>query len=208
MRRINLFLALLIASIACLAVVVAVGVAILSSSPWNWANGMMSGNGGMMGGNGGTVQNSAAGYFWGAFVILIGAVVVGVVGLAYYVAVPEIRAGPAPVVCENMPKEHTVQENVIQEKRVEQPKVEQKQEAVCTPLESIVKTLTDDERKIVGVLAAHDGKYLQKYIRNEAGLSRLQTHRIVARLAERGIVTLEKTGNTNQVLLADWLKKT
>jgi len=39
-------------------------------------------------------------------------------------------------------------------------------------------------------------------------LSRLQTHRVVARLAERGIVTLEKTGNTNQVLLADWLNKT
>jgi uncharacterized membrane protein len=47
---------------------------------------------------------------------------------------------------------------------------------------------------------------LQKYIRNESGLSRLKTHRIVARLAERGIVTLEKMGNTNQVLLADWLK--
>jgi uncharacterized membrane protein len=198
MRRVNLFLALLIASIACLAVVVAVGVAILSSSPWNWANGMMSGNGGMMGGNGGTAQNSAAGYFGVVFVVLIGVVVVGVIGLAYYVAFPEIRAGAAPVVCEAVPRENVVQE----------PKVEQKQEAPCTPFESIVKTLSDDERKVVDVLSAHDGKYLQKYIRNEAGLSRLQTHRIVARLAERGIVTLEKTGNTNQVLLADWLKIT
>jgi uncharacterized membrane protein len=70
-----------------------------------------------------------------------------------------------------------------------------------------VKTLTEDERKVVEVLRGHNGKYLQKYIRNETGLSRLQTHRIVARLAERGIVTLEKTGNTNQVLLADWLKQ-
>ena len=70
-----------------------------------------------------------------------------------------------------------------------------------------MKTLSNEERKVIEVLNAHDGKYLQKYIRNEAGLSRLQTHRIVARLAERGIVTLEKTGNLNQVLLADWLKK-
>ena len=55
---------------------------------------------------------------------------------------------------------------------------------------------------------SHKGKYLQKYIRKEAGLSRLKTHRVVARLAERGLITLEKTGNTNEVRLAEWLKKT
>jgi uncharacterized membrane protein len=73
--------------------------------------------------------------------------------------------------------------------------------------DSVSKTLTADERKVVKVLNAHDGRYLQKYIRSEIGLSRLQTHRIVARLAEHGIVTLEKTGNTNQMQLADWLSK-
>ena len=57
------------------------------------------------------------------------------------------------------------------------------------------------------VLNAHNGKYLQKYIRNETGLSRLKTHRIIARLADRGIVSLEKTGNTNQVFLANWLQQ-
>ena len=205
MRRVYLFLAVLFASLVALTVVVAVGLALFSSSPWNWygVGGMMGGNGGMMGGDGGTVQNPVGSYFWVAFIVLIGVVVVGVVGLAYYVAVPEIRAGVAPVVCETVPKENVVQANAI----VEEPKVEQKSEAVCTPLESIAKTLSEDERKVVDVLKAHDGKYLQKYIRNEVGLSRLQTHRIVARLAERGIVTLEKTGNTNTVLLADWLKK-
>ena len=148
--------------------------------------------GGMMGETGQTaVQNPALPFFGVAFVVLIGVAVVGVVGLAYYVALPEIKTGTAPVVCEPVP----------------QSKVEQEQKVACTPLESIVKTLSDEERKVVEVLNAHDGKYLQKYIRNEAGLSRLQTHRIVARLSERGIVTLEKTGNTNQVLLADWLKK-
>jgi uncharacterized membrane protein len=112
--------------------------------------------------------------------------------LAYYVALPEIGTGAAPVVCETVPKVTAKQE----------------QKTACTPLESIVKTLSDEERKVIEVLHSHDGKYLQKYIRSEAGLSRLQTHRIVARLSERGIVTLEKTGNTNQVLLADWLKIT
>jgi uncharacterized membrane protein len=209
MRRIYLFLALLVASLVALVAVVAVGLAVFSSSPWNWygMGGMMGGEG-MMGGNGGTLQNPAGTYFWVAFMVLVGVVVVGVVGLAYYFAVPEIHAGAAPVVCETVPKGNVVQENVVTQEKTEQsPKMEQKQEAVCTPLESIVKTLSEDERKIVDVLAAHDGKYLQKYIRNEVGLSRLQTHRIVARLAERGIVTLEKQGNTNQVLLADWLKK-
>ena len=156
------------------------------------------GNGGMMGGNTQPAQNSALPYFAVGFVVLVGVVVVGVVGVVYYFALPEIRSGVAPVVCEAVPKEAV---------SVQEAKAVEKAEAACTPLESVVKTLSGDERKVVDVLAAHDGKYLQKYIRNEAGLSRLQTHRVVARLAERGIVKLEKTGNTNQVLLADWLKK-
>jgi uncharacterized membrane protein len=197
MRRINLFLAILIVSLVSLTVLIVAGMYVFTAaqqSPYTWMNGMMNGGsmGGMMGGTGQTaVQNPALPVFGVAFVILIGVAVVGVAGLAYYVALPEIKTGAAPIVCE------TVQEtSVVQE-----------QKAACTPLESVVKTLSDDERKVVDVLAAHEGKYLQKYIRSETGLSRLQTHRIVARLAERGIVTLEKTGNTNQVLLADWLKK-
>jgi uncharacterized membrane protein len=165
-------------------------------SPWSWMTGTwggMMGNGGMMNGNGGTpVQNTALPYFGVAFAVLVGITVVGIVGIAYYVALPEIRIGVAPTICETIQKETPGTE---------------KMEAACTPLDSVFKTLSSSERKVVDVLASHDGKYLQKYIRNETGLSRLQTHRVVARLAERGIVTLEKTGNTNQVLLADWLKK-
>jgi hypothetical protein len=75
-----------------------------------------------------------------------------------------------------------------------------------SPYESVVKTLNEDERKVLNVLKQHDGKYLQKYIRHEAKLSRLKTHRVIARFAERGIVTLKKMGNTNEVTLAEWLK--
>ena len=67
--------------------------------------------------------------------------------------------------------------------------------------------MNEEERKVFNVLITHEGHYLQKYIRKEAGLSRLKTHRILARFAERGIVTLEKTGNTNNVRIADWLTK-
>jgi hypothetical protein len=194
MRRVNFFLIILVASLVALTIVVVVGIAVFSSTPWSWTGGF---SGGMMGNNGmmgGTVQNPALPYFGVAFVVLIGVVVAGVVGLAYYVAVPEIRTGVAPAVCENYPQVSAVEE-------------EKEPKDACTPLESIMKTLTDDERKVVEVLKVHEGKYLQKYIRGEAGLSRLQTHRVVARLAERGIVTLETMGNTNQVVLADWLKK-
>ena len=68
----------------------------------------------------------------------------------------------------------------------------------------VMRTLKPDERSIVNVLDAHGGTYLQKYITKEAGLSRLRTHRVVAALSERGIVQVEKYGNTNQVKLAKW----
>ena len=138
------------------------------------------------------VQNSALPVFGVAFVVLIGVAVAGVVGMAYYIAVPEIRNRSETVTAA------TVMQTGVEKQTLENP---------CTPYESVIKTLSDDERKVIAVLSAHDGKYLQKYVRSETGLSRLKTHRIVARLAERGIVTLEKTGNTNQVLLADWLEK-
>jgi hypothetical protein len=69
----------------------------------------------------------------------------------------------------------------------------------------VLRTLKPDERKVVGVLKVHGGAYIQKFITQEAGLSRLKTHRIVATLAERGIVRVEKKGNSNEVTLAKWL---
>ncbi len=57
----------------------------------------------------------------------------------------------------------------------------------------------------MNVLVAHKGKYLQKYVVKEAGLSRLKTHRVVARFAQRGIVTIKEFGNTNEIMLSDWV---
>jgi len=68
----------------------------------------------------------------------------------------------------------------------------------------VMRTLKPDERKVVGLLDAHGGTYLQKYISKEAGLSRLKTHRVIAALSERGIVLAEKRGNTNEVSLVKW----
>jgi uncharacterized membrane protein len=69
----------------------------------------------------------------------------------------------------------------------------------------ILKTMTPEEQKVLTVLIAHQGKYLQKYVGKEAGLNRLKTHRIVARFAERGIVTVKPLGNTNEVIVSDWV---
>jgi len=119
------------------------------------------------------------------FVALIGAALTGTGGAVYYLKFPKIGL-TEPVTMSTV--------NDIS------------QEAV-TPYESVSKTLTSEERTVLDVLVSRDGEYLQKYIRAETGLSRLKTHRIVSRLAERGIVTLEKTGNTNEVHLSSWLAK-
>ena len=192
-----MFLLLTVVSLVSLIAVVIAGYYVLAATaspyPNDWM-GQMMGGGGMMGGNNGTqvqVQNNAVPYFGLAFVVLVAVAVVGIGGLVYFVVFPEIRIT------------HSLTQpvfNVDSAGTVEVPAV------VTTPYGSVLKTLNEDERKVVEVLKAHEGKYLQKYIRKEAGLSRLQTHRVVARLAERGIVTLEKTGNTNTVLLANWLK--
>jgi uncharacterized membrane protein len=68
----------------------------------------------------------------------------------------------------------------------------------------VLRTLKPEERKIVSVLNVHGGTYLQKFITKEANLSRLKTHRVIAALSERGIVHVEKRGNTNEVSLVKW----
>lgn len=164
-----------------------------------YPNGMMGGNsGGMMNGNGmmgassatpPSAQSSSASTNsllpLVGLLALIGAVATGAGGTAYFLAGSKVRLTEK-----------------VAGKGVESHSVPN----ILAPQISVSKTLTNDERKVFDVLVSHDGKYLQKYIRAETGLSRLKTHRIVARLAERGIVTLEKTGNTNEVHISSWLQ--
>ncbi len=166
----------------------------------NYPNGMMSGYEGMMGGSGmmggwtggnngvsSSVQNpavqNAASPILG-LVAVVGGVIAGTGGLAYFLAIPKIKKATSTV----------------------ESHIEQLPQSVETPYVSVSKTLTAEERQVLDSLVSHEGKYLQKYIRAETGLSRLKTHRIVARLAERGIVVLEKSGNTNEVSLSSWLQ--
>lgn len=192
MRRVYLFLIILIASLTALIAVTAVAYVIFTSnqnSQSSLIGRMLGGMGGMMGQTGAapTSNSSLLPYFGVLFAVLIGVVVVGIAGLAYYLLYPQIPVGAVQPPGKSNASPVTPNGMVA--------------------YESVTKTLTAEERKVIEVLNAHNGKYLQKYIRSETGLSRLKTHRIIARLAERGIVTLEKTGNTNQVFLAGWLQQ-
>ena len=62
-----------------------------------------------------------------------------------------------------------------------------------------LKTMNPEEQKVLNVLDAHQGKCLQKYVVKEADFSRLKTHRIIARFAQRSIVTVKEFGNTNEI---------
>jgi hypothetical protein len=192
----------MVVSIAALIAATLIGFALFSQAqnPYNWMSQMWGGSnqnyggmGGMMGGTGTpipTSSNTFLPYFGVLFAVLIGVTVIGIIGLSYYLVYPQIRVGTSGVV-QNM-------QNIV---------ATQQAADGTTAYETVAKTLTEDERKIIQVLKTHQGKYLQKYIKNETGLSRLQTHRIIARLSERGIVSLEKIGNTNQVYLASWLQQ-
>ena len=72
-------------------------------------------------------------------------------------------------------------------------------------LNAVLRVLNEDERKVIETLVAEGGTMLQKDIRWKTGLSRVKPHRILFRLAKRGIVSAEKHYNTNRITLADWL---
>jgi uncharacterized membrane protein len=184
MQRINIFLILLVSSLIALVTLTIASFYVLASPSSNWVSDMWSHMGGMMGTSDVTIQNPAAPYFMMVVVILVGVVIASAGGLVYFFIFPEIKTAGHAKSAEQIATQNS-----------------------ATVYKAIVKTLTDEERKVIQVLTAHNGKYLQKYIRKEAGLSRLKTHRILVRLTDRGIVTLKKTGNTNEVQLSEWLNK-
>ena len=158
--------------------------------------GSTGGMGGMMGGGGtGTTANSN---LWIIPVSLIVAIIIGIIGFSFYLLYPQIRNISSA--CE--PKNGLVSTDLIKPKGAEilKPSLEP------NSCEVVLKTMTPEEKKVLSVLIAHKGRYLQKYVGKEAALSRLKTHRIVARFAERGIVTVKPLGNTNEITVSEWVK--
>ncbi len=167
--------------------------------------GYYSGMGGMMGDgyNGGYGATSAS-YWWLVPVVLVAVSVAAIVGVVFYLVFPElryIRGSCNPKTTESVP--NTVKETVSSSTEVSA--VVSSVAQASSNCDMLLKTMTPEEQKVLNVLVSHKGRYLQKYVAKEAELSRLKTHRIIARFAQRGIVSVKEFGNTNEVSLSDWV---
>jgi hypothetical protein len=184
MRRIGLFVAMLVSAVAALLLVLAWYL-----SSYQGGHGSMTGIMGQMMGNQyaqGTIATMPS-YVWTSFLTLFMLIVVGVFGLVYYLAFPEIKIAPS-------------QQAIVADAQSSPPDAKES-------WETVIRTSKPEERKVLEVLATHNGTHLQKLIVKESGLSKLKTHRIVSRFVERGIATAVKSGNTNEVSLTPWLKQ-
>ena len=73
--------------------------------------------------------------------------------------------------------------------------------------EDVMKVLREDERKVCMAILKEGGTAMQKDVKWMTGLSKVKTHRVVARLASRGVVKVSKEDRRNKLSLAPWLCK-
>lgn len=90
------------------------------------------------------------------------------------------------------------------------PRTEVESGMMTNALDAILRVLEPDERKLVEALKEAGGRMLQKEATKKIGFTRVKSHRVVARLAKRGVITVEKlgSGKTNQIALLSWLYQT
>ncbi len=209
MRKLYIFLTIFIITLGFFLTLALIGWYLATTSPSYYGSNWMSqmwgphlGSDGNYGGMGGMMDNSsgtASSYLWIIPVALIAIVAVSIIGVAFYLAFPQLRY--VKRTCE-LPNAYSATAEPIKSGTglVVNSDVEPNTCGV------VLKTMTPEEQKVLNVLVSHQGKYLQKYVSKEAGLSRLKTHRIVARFAQRGIVTVKEFGNTNEIVVSDWIK--
>jgi len=138
---------------------------------------------GGFGGRGHGMNSGVSGSFWLVLFVAPLFVFVGVLG--YALAFPELGEGKPEIESSSVPP--------VKEEEL--------------ALDAVLRVLNEDEREVVETLVGEGGTMLQKDIRWKTSFSRVKTHRILFRLAKRGIVSAEKHYNTNKITLADWLQK-
>lgn len=74
-------------------------------------------------------------------------------------------------------------------------------------IDVIMKILKPEELRVINIIKDAAGKLKQSDIPRQTNFSRLKVHRIIARLAERGIIRVERAGKTNNIYLAEWFTK-
>jgi len=140
--------------------------------------------------NGGMMGSTFGGYMiWPSTLLLSGIVLILVTG--YLLAFPAIRYTPAP-------REKKLSASQVMETPSSKPDPD--------ALEVVMRVLKADEKAALEVLRSAGGKCLQKDITYKTGLSKLRTHRVVARLAERGVIQVRRVGKTNEITVPAWLK--
>ena len=107
---------------------------------------------------------TATSNLWIIPVFVIAVDVVGVIGFGFYMVLPEIINTKRT--CETTKNEPT---SAVQMKTPDS--VAPTSNAASNSCEVILKIMTPEEQKVLTVLIAHQGKYLQKYVGKEAGLS-------------------------------------
>jgi predicted lipid-binding transport protein (Tim44 family) len=130
MRRVNVFIASLLTSTIALLALIIIGFNLFASQ--QYPSGWM---GGMMGQNGATqATSSSASFLWALFASIAAISIISIIGLVYYLAYPQIKLGTA---------KPTIASAINQSANT------------ASPYESIEKTLTNEERKVINVLNAH-----------------------------------------------------
>lgn len=71
-------------------------------------------------------------------------------------------------------------------------------------IDVIMRILKPEELRVINVIRDAGGMIRQSDITRHTNFSRLKVHRIIARLAERGIIRVERSGKTNNIYLAEW----
>jgi hypothetical protein len=167
-------------------------------------NATMSGMmGQMMGGQYPRIANPMPTYVWFSIIALIAALAASVTGTVYYLAYPEIKQ-----VVDQAEAEKNLSASDSVDKALHSNLPSNSTKPSKESWSMLMRTSKPEEKRILEVLSAHNGVYLQKLIVKESGLSKLKTHRIISRFAERGIVNATKSGNTNEVRLSPWLNQT
>jgi len=81
------------------------------------------------------------------------------------------------------------------------------EEGFADSFEGVMKVLREDEKKVCMAILKEGGTAMQKDVKWMTGLSKVKTHRVVARLSSRGVITVSKEDRRNRLSLAPWLCK-
>ena len=93
--------------------------------------------------------------------------------------------------------------NVVQDEKIEYASKPGSENLSST----ILNLLNSNERKIVKRLMQEKGVTLQSEISRMNNMGKVKAHRSIQELVRKGIVTQEKYGNTNRIILSEDVKK-